>query len=231
VLLAVMLGLHESHEDRLALGRDLIARGPGRAAADRRRRRARADQDRRAVLARLRSPALRRASRAQPAGQAARSRARTSAPGLLAGARRRHRRARRKATTPGPGRGPRQGRIHRRRQVPRRRPRRPRRAPALPDTAPPQVAQHQPARTKRRHPVVRRVSVGTTGGRHPTRCALPHRGKRGNAPQVRQTTAAPAEFHGQERSADRCRVSAFPGAGHRVGLGTEVREKSPSARW
>jgi transposase-like protein len=29
VLLSVMLGIRESHEDRLALGRDLIARGLG----------------------------------------------------------------------------------------------------------------------------------------------------------------------------------------------------------
>ena len=58
-----------------------------RADADRRRRRPRADQGDRAVLARLRPPALRRSPRAQPAGQAARARARTRPPGLLAGAR------------------------------------------------------------------------------------------------------------------------------------------------
>jgi transposase-like protein len=87
VLLAVMLGMRESHEDWLALGRDLIARGPWSADADRRRRRPRADQGRRAVLAGLRSPALRRSPRPQPAGQAARTRARTRPPDLLEGAR------------------------------------------------------------------------------------------------------------------------------------------------
>jgi putative transposase len=74
VLLAVMLGMRESHEDWLALGRDLIARG--RADADRRRRRPRADQSDRAALARLGPPALRRPPRAQPTRQAARTGAR-----------------------------------------------------------------------------------------------------------------------------------------------------------
>jgi putative transposase len=64
VLLSVMLGMRESHEDWLALGRDLIARGLGGAAADRRPRRPRADQGHRAVLARLGPPALRRPPRA-----------------------------------------------------------------------------------------------------------------------------------------------------------------------
>ena len=59
----VMLGMRESHEDWLALGRDLIARGLGAPLLDRRRRRPRADQGRRAVLAGLRPPALRRSSR------------------------------------------------------------------------------------------------------------------------------------------------------------------------
>ena len=67
-----------------------------RADADRRRRRPRADEGDRAVLARLRPPALRRSPPPQPARQAARTRARTRPPGLLAGARRRHQRARRK---------------------------------------------------------------------------------------------------------------------------------------
>ena len=58
VLLSVMLGMRESHEDWLALGRDLIARGLGAPLLDRRRRRARADQGGRAVLAGLRPPAL-----------------------------------------------------------------------------------------------------------------------------------------------------------------------------
>jgi hypothetical protein len=100
VLLSVMLGMRESHEDWLELGRDLIARGlgapllvvadgaPGLTGAGR------------AVLARLGPPALLCPPRTQPAGQAARAGARARAPGLLAGARRRHRRARRKTETP-----------------------------------------------------------------------------------------------------------------------------------
>ncbi len=115
VLLQVMLGMRESHEDWLELGRDLIARGLGRADADRGRRRPRADQGDRAVLAGLRPPALRRAPRAQPARQAARPRARTRPQGLLAGTRRRDRRARRQATTQGARRRARPGRLHRRR--------------------------------------------------------------------------------------------------------------------
>jgi putative transposase len=51
VLLAVMLGMRESYEDWQALGRDLIARGLAAPDADRRRRRSRADQGDRAVLA------------------------------------------------------------------------------------------------------------------------------------------------------------------------------------
>jgi hypothetical protein len=46
-----------------------------------------------------------------------------------------HRRARRQAAIPGPGRAARQGLLHRRRQMPRRRPRRARRPPTLPDEA------------------------------------------------------------------------------------------------
>jgi putative transposase len=91
VLLSVMLRMRESHEDWLALGRDLIARAARGAAAGRRRRRPRADQGGRAVLASVGPPALRRPPRPQPASQAARAGARTDPPGLLAGARRRGR--------------------------------------------------------------------------------------------------------------------------------------------
>jgi transposase-like protein len=87
VLLAVMLGMRESHEDWLALGRDLIARGLGAPMLIVADGAPRADQGRRAVLAGLRSPALRRSPRPQPAGQAARTRARTRPPDLLEGAR------------------------------------------------------------------------------------------------------------------------------------------------
>ena len=103
VLLQVMLGMRESYEDWLELGRDLIARGLGAPmliVAEG----ARADQGDRAVPARLRPSALRGASRAQPARQAARPRARTRPPDLLAGARRRLQRARRQAATAGAGR-------------------------------------------------------------------------------------------------------------------------------
>ena len=140
VLLAVMLGMREVARG-LARARPRSDRPRARrAAADRGRRRPRADQGDRAVLAGLRPPALRRAPRAQPARQAARPRTRTRPQGLLAGARRRDQRTRRQATTQGPGRRARPGRLHRRREMSRRRPGRARRAPALPDPTPPKVA-------------------------------------------------------------------------------------------
>jgi putative transposase len=85
-----MLGMRESHEDWLALGRDLIARGLGAPMLIVADGAPGADQGRRAVLARLGPPALRRAPRAQPVGQAARARARAHPPRLLAGTRRGH---------------------------------------------------------------------------------------------------------------------------------------------
>src|SRR6266702_8449227 len=72
VLLGVMLGMRESHEDWLALGRDLIARGLGAPLLVVADGGPGSDQGCRAVLAGLRSSALRRSPRAQPAGQAAR---------------------------------------------------------------------------------------------------------------------------------------------------------------
>ena len=76
----------------LALPRSRPDRPRARGAdARRRRRRPRADQGRRAVLASLGSPALLRSPRAQPDRQAARARARAGAPRLLAGARPSHR--------------------------------------------------------------------------------------------------------------------------------------------
>jgi putative transposase len=86
VLLSVMLGMRESHEDWLALGRDLIARGLGAPL----------------LIVADGAPGLIKAveqcwpasdrqhccsPRSEPARQAARSRARTRPPGLLAGAR------------------------------------------------------------------------------------------------------------------------------------------------
>jgi putative transposase len=87
VLLSVMLGMRESHEDWLALGQ-----GPDRprarsVALGRRRRRAWADQGGRAVLAGLGPPALLCAPRAQPLRQAARARTRAGQAGVLASAR------------------------------------------------------------------------------------------------------------------------------------------------
>jgi len=86
VLLAVMLGMRESYEDWQALGRDLIARGPGAPMLIVADGAPGADQGDRALLARQRSSALRRAPGAQPAGQAPRTRPRSRAPVLLAGA-------------------------------------------------------------------------------------------------------------------------------------------------
>jgi transposase-like protein len=145
VLLAVMLGMRESYEDWLALARDLIARGLGAPM----------------LIVADGAPGLIKAieqcwpasdrqrccvHRAQPLRQAARARARTRQAGLLAGARRRDQRAGRQAATPGAHRRARQGRLHRRRQMPGRRPRRARGAPALPTHAPPQVAVNESAR-------------------------------------------------------------------------------------
>jgi Transposase, Mutator family len=73
VLLSVMLGMRESHEDWLELGRDLIARGLGAPLLVVADGAPGADQGRRAVLARLGPPALRRPQGAQPVGQAARA--------------------------------------------------------------------------------------------------------------------------------------------------------------
>ena len=85
-----MLGMRESHEDWLALGRDLIARGLGAPmliVADGAPGLIKAVEQ---CWPRLGPPALRRSPRAQPARQAARARTRTRPPGLLAGARRGH---------------------------------------------------------------------------------------------------------------------------------------------
>ena len=89
-LVSVRLGMRESHEDWLELGRDLIARGLGAPmliVADG------PDQGDRAVLAALKPPALQRPPPAQPAREAAKAGARARPRGLLAGARRGDRRA------------------------------------------------------------------------------------------------------------------------------------------
>ena len=102
VLLAVMLGMREAHEDWLALGRDLIARGLGAPM----------------LIVADGAPGLIKAiEQCWPASDRqhcavhrvrnllanARTRARARPPGLLAGARRRHQRTRRRPATPGPG--------------------------------------------------------------------------------------------------------------------------------
>ena len=145
VLLAVMLGMREAHEDWLALGRDLIARGLGAPmlivadgapglikaieqcwpASDRQHC---AVHRIRNLLAKLPE---RERERVRRAYWQASTRPPTSAT----------------ATTPaGAGRRARSGGLHRRREMSRRRSRRARRAPALPDPASPVVAQHEPAR-------------------------------------------------------------------------------------
>ena len=87
VLLAVSLGMRESFEDwQIPRARSDQPRAGG-ADADRRRRRPRADQGDRAVLARVRPPTLLRAPRPQPLRQAARPRTRTRQARLLASAR------------------------------------------------------------------------------------------------------------------------------------------------
>jgi hypothetical protein len=146
VLLSVMLGMRESYEDWLELGRDLIARGVGApmlVVADGAPGLVKAIEQ---CLARVRPPTLLRAPRPQPLRQAARARTRTGQAGVLAGARRRDQRAGRQAATPGARRPTRQGRLHRRGKVSLRRPGRAGRAPALPTQTPPALAEHQSSR-------------------------------------------------------------------------------------
>ena len=101
VLLSVMLGMRESHEDWLALARDLIARGLGAPlliVAD-------GAPGLIKAIEQVWPPALRCSPRAQPLRQAARARTRTRQAGLLAGTRRRDQRERRQAPTASLGRG------------------------------------------------------------------------------------------------------------------------------
>jgi transposase-like protein len=170
VLLQVMLGMRESHEDWLELGRDLIARGLGAPllivadgapglikaveqcwpASDRQHC---AVHRVRNLLAKLPEPQRERV-------RAAYWQALDDAVDEPDG----------KQRLRAPGRRTRQGRLHRRRQVPGRRPRRARRAPALPNKTPPQVAIDQPART-----LVGRGQTPHQGDRPlPRRDQLPH---------------------------------------------------------
>jgi hypothetical protein len=170
VLLSVMLGMRESHEDWQALGRDLIARG---LAAPR------------LVVADGAPGLIKAIEQCWPASDRQRCcvhRARNLYAKLPERERERVRRvywqalergdqrARRQAAAPGPRRRARRRRLQRRGQVPRRRPRRARGAPALPDPAPPQMAQHKPART-----LARRGQTPHQGDRPvPRRGQLPH---------------------------------------------------------
>ena len=170
VLLSVMLGMRESHEDWLALGRDLIARGLGAPlliVADGAPGLIKAIEQCWPASDRQHCAVHRVRNLLAKLPERERERVRG---GLLAGARRRHRRARRQAAPRSARRRARPGRLHRRRQVPRRRPRRARRAPALPDQTPPPVAQHEPART-----LARRGQTPHQGDRPlPRRDQLPH---------------------------------------------------------
>jgi putative transposase len=146
VLLAVMLGMRESHEDWLALARDLIGRGLGAPM----------------LIVADGAPGLIKAiEQCWPASDrqhCAVHRVRNLLAKLPERERERVRRAywqalddainerHAKQRLHGDRRRARPGRLHRRGQVSRRRLGRARRAPALPDPAPPAVAKHQPAR-------------------------------------------------------------------------------------
>ena len=171
VLLSVMLGMRESHEDWLALARDLIAPRARGADADRRRRRPRADQGRSSsagppqtastapfTASATCSPSCPNASASASAGPTGR---RSMTPPASATASRRLQalvdeldRAGYTAAAKMSG----------------RRPRRARRAPALPDQTPPPVAIDEPARA-----IARRGQAPHQGDRPlPRRDQLPH---------------------------------------------------------
>ena len=101
-LVSVRLGMRETKEDWLELGRDLITpRTPG-ATVGRRRRRGRAALGDRGDLAARRSPALRRSPLAQPPGEAPEVRAGPDPVQLLVSADRRDVGQGRQAPPPGP---------------------------------------------------------------------------------------------------------------------------------
>jgi transposase-like protein len=167
VLLSVMLGMRESHEDWLTLGRDLISRGlgapplivadgaPGQIKA--------AEQcwpasDRQhCAVHRVRNlwPSCPNASASASARPTGRPSTRPSTNATQSNACRPWSTS---STTPAT------------RQMPRRRPRRDRRAPALPDQAPPTVEKHKSARA-----IPRRGQTTHQGDRPiPRRDQLPH---------------------------------------------------------
>ena len=146
-LVSVRLGMRESKEDWLELGRDLTARGlaaPRLVVADGApglTQRGRGD------LATRRSPALRRSPPPEPPGEAAQVRTRPDPLQLLVSAHRRHQCQGRQAPPPGPHLRARASRLRVGRPLPRRRPRRARRAPALPAQTPRTVALNESPRT------------------------------------------------------------------------------------
>ena len=170
VLLAVMLGMRESHEDWQALGRDLIARGLGAPM----------------LIVADGAPGLIKAiEQCWPASDrqhCAVHRVRNLLAKLPERERERVRHAYWQALDDAINeRDAKQrlqalvdeldtGRLHRRGQVPGRRSRRARRAPALPDPTPPPVAKHEPARA-----IARRGQTTHQGDRPlPRRDQLPH---------------------------------------------------------
>ena len=152
VLLSVMLGMRESHEDWLALGRDLIARGLGAPLlivadgapglinavealwpqADRQR----------CSVHRLRNLVAKLPERERERLWLATGTRSTRPPASRGTAR---------AACASADRRARARRLHGRGRLPRRRPRRAARAPALPDSSPPQaLALNEPARARAR---------------------------------------------------------------------------------
>jgi putative transposase len=170
VPLAVTLGMRESHEDSLALGRDLIARGLGAPLP---------------IVADGAPGLIKAVEQCWPASDrqhCAVHRERNLLAKLPEPQRERVRRAYRRALDDATNQRDAQqrlqapvaeldkGRPHRRRHMPGRRPRRARRPPALPDPAPPAVALNQPARA-----IARRGQTPHQGDRPiPRRDQLPH---------------------------------------------------------
>jgi transposase-like protein len=162
VLLSVMLGMRESHEDWLALGRDLIARGLGAPLL---------------VVADGAPGLIKAVEQCWPASDrqhCAVHRVRN----LLAKlperererVRRAYRRTRRQTATRGARRRARRCWLHRSGEMPRRRPPSAVRSPALPHDAPPQVAIDQPPRA-----IARRGQTPHQSDRPvPRRDQLPH---------------------------------------------------------
>ena len=172
VLLSVMLGMRESHEDWLELGRDLIARGLGApllVVADGAPGLTRAVEqcwpasDRQhCAVHRLRNLLAKLPDRERERVRLAYWQALDDATDERDG----------KQTAASASRRARRCRLHRRRQVPGRRPRRARRSPSLPHTTPSPVALDQPART-----LARGSQAPHQGDRPlPRRDQLPHPG-------------------------------------------------------